>query len=416
MANSLLSQIENMINSSILSFNMKVAKKYNIDISELNEMWSNGGACDTQPPLCDSDTQPFETDTKPEPIKVPISRPNQLTKSQSFSQPNTPQLQLTKSQTITSSAPKKTSPSQEKTCPYSFSRGPNSGSVCGTKIKGEGNYCSKHKQYENKEQKGPKKVLPQPKKSPVSSDDDDEEQRIREELNKKKTEGFTDKEISYMFFKKPELGENLSFHKQTGFVCNEKRLIVGKKTDDNKVVPLTEEDKKVAKSWNFNVKQPETETESKSEAPKIVKIVKPPVITKVIETKAQESKAQESKAQETKAQETKAQTDTVSRTPKKFTVPVAKLMTTKIEKSRLAVKENPEVIEKKSNQSLNEEAKNTKKTISTIIEQQKDIEDILSDLTKGEEEIDEVEGSIQGSDEEDCADDIEEEDEILEDD
>jgi hypothetical protein len=411
MANSLMSQIENIINSSILSFNMKVAKKYNIDVSELNELWANGERS--------TETQPIET-------------PSQLVKSQSFSHPKPvqPQVTLTKSQTI-SSAPKKASP-QEKTCPYSFSRGPNSGTVCGTKIKGEGNFCSKHKQYENKEQKGPKKVLPQSKKSPASStasnsDDDEEEQRVREELNKKKTEGFTDKEINYMFFKKPELGENLSFHKQTGFVCNEKKLIIGKKTNDNRVIPLTEEDIKVAKSWNFVVKQQEEKKveETKTETqPKIVKIVKPPVITKAQETKAQESKAQESKAQESKAQESKAQESKASvKTVKKFVIPVARLTTTKIEKSTLPVKENREVSQtpEKKPKSLNEEAKNTKNTISNIIDQQKDLEDILSDLTKGDEQVEEdnEEMSIKGSsdDEDDNnEDDIQEEDEILEDD
>ena len=407
MANLLMSQIENMINSSILNFNTKVAKKYNIDISELNELWANGGEG-----ASDSDTQPIES-------------PLPLSKSKSFSQakPTQPQVTLTKSQTISTPPPKKASPSQEKTCPYSFSRGPNSGSVCGTKIKGEGNFCSKHKQYENKEQKGSKKVFPQPKKSPASSvasdNEDEEEQRIREELNKKRTEGFSEKEISYMFFKKPELGENLSFHKQTGFVCNEKKLIVGKKTNDNKIIPLTDEDIKVAKSWNFTIKkneeenkgerkvENETKVESKVDPPttKIVKIVKPPVITKgSVESKAQESKAQEIKK---------------TPAPKKFNIPIAKLTTTKIEKSTLQVKETPapEVItEKKSNQSLNEEAKNTKKTISNIIEQQKDLEDILEDLTKGDDE-EEDNGSIKGSDDEDedCADDLQEEDEIFED-
>ena len=427
MANSLMSQIENIINSSILSFNMKVAKKYNIDVSELNELWANG-------------ERSIETETQP------IETPLQLVKSQTFSQPKPvqPQVTLTKSQTIIR-APKKESP-QEKTCPYSFSRGPNSGTVCGTKIKGEGNFCSKHKQYENKEQKGPKKVLPQPKKSPISSiasnsDDEEEEQRVREELNKKKTEGFTDKEINYMFFKKPELGENLSFHKQTGFVCNEKKLIIGKKTNDNKVIPLTEEDIKVAKSWNFVVNQQdekkveETKTETQ---PKIVKIVKPPVITKAQESKAQESKAQESKAQESKAQESKAQESKAQeskaqeskaqeskasvKTVKKFVIPVARLTTTKIEKSTLPVKENTEVSRtpEKKPKSLNEEAKNTKNTISNIIDQQKDLEDILSDLTKGDEQVEEDndEMSIKGSsdDEDDNEDDIQEEDEILEDD
>ena len=383
MANSLISQIENIINSSILSFNMKVAKKYNIDVTELNELWTS--SCDTEQPSQQPSQQPVVKKTTP------------------------PQ-----------------SPSQEKTCPYSFSRGPNAGTVCGTKIKGEGNYCSKHKQYENKEQKAsPKKVLPLPKK--VSSDDDiedEEEQRVREELNKKKTEGFTEQQVKYMFWKSPELGENLSLHKQTGFVCNEKKLIVGKKTIDNKVIPLTDEDIKVAKSWNFNIKQNDT---------KVFKIVKPPVITnatqetKAQETKAQESKTQETKAQETKAQETKAQETKaqpkqeatpkkISSTVKKFVLPVAKLTTTKIEKANLVVKENVEKVKKPIvNNSLNEEAKNTKKTISTIIEQQKDIEEILGDLTKGEEDIEEE--SIRGSDdEEDSGDDIQEEDEIIEDD
>ena len=86
----------------------------------------------------------------------------------------------------------------------------------------------------------------------------------------------------------------------------------------------------------------------------------------------------------------------------------------------MPVKETVTRPEKKLvNQSLNEEAKKTKKTISTIIEQQKDIEDILSDLTKGEEDVEgeEVVESDHGSSEsEDEGEDLQEEEEILEDD
>ena len=268
MANSLVLKIENIINSSVLAFNMKVAKKYNIDIAELNMLWVTGGDS--------SDTQPLSQSQQESKLETQEQSP-------SFSKPKTTQ----PARVVASAKTSPPSPSKEKTCPYSFSRGPNSGTVCGTKIKGEGNYCSKHKQYENKEQKGgSKKVLPQAKKSVTSDDDDvdtEEEQRIREELNKKKTEGFTEKEISYMFFKKPELGENLSFHKQTGFVCNEKKLIVGKKTNDNKVVPLTEEDIKVAKSWNFVIQKKPDVAESKVETPTPV-VSTPVVSTPVVST------------------------------------------------------------------------------------------------------------------------------------
>jgi hypothetical protein len=362
MANSLLSQIENIINSYVMSYNLKIAKKYNIDVSELNELWASRDI--------DNESQNSESS----------------------------QIVVKKVQARSPPAPK----SQDKTCPYNFTRGPNAGSVCGTKIKGEGSYCSKHKQYEAKEQK-PKKVLPQPKKNTSSEDDAEEEEKVREELNKKKTEGFSQKEINYMFFKKPELGENLSYHKQTGFVCNEEKLIVGKKNEQNKVIPLTEEDIKVAKSWNFNIKQVENKSESKVEVPepvKVVNIVKPPVITRGV----QESKVVENAPKK------------LSSSVKKFVVPVAKLTTTKIEKTNLPVKETTEVVQTKQivkPQSLNEEAKNTKKTIANIIEKQKeDLEDILQDLTKGEED-----GVSDGEEHSDNSDDeILEEDEILEDD
>jgi hypothetical protein len=353
---------------------------------------------------------------------------------------------------------------EEETCPYNFTRGPNSGTVCGSKVKGDSSYCSRHKQYEGKETKQ-KKVLPQAKKLQEENNSSEEEETVRTELKKKIYKGYTDAQVSHMWFKKSELGEGFLYHKQTNLVCDDTKFVVGKK-DGNNVLPLTQDDIKLAKSWNFKIKVTVVESENndaikpkaiESSKPKIIneeikpkvnldqetkvnqettkvnqettkvnqettkvnqennESSKPFIIKKIISeaikpkaTVVQETKVQETKVQETKVQETKKKPTLVSL--KKFNIPVPQLNVKSIEKSKLQVNETPVLIKKPAIQntkvSLNDEAKNTKKSITNLIEQQKqqkDIEDILENLTNGND----------SDPEEDMKDsDLEEEDEI----
>jgi hypothetical protein len=340
---------------------------------------------------------------------------------------------------------------EEETCPYNFTRGPNSGTVCGSKVKGDSSYCSRHKQYEGKETKQ-KKVLPQAKKLQEDKNSSEEEEVVRSELKKKIYNGYTDAQVSHMWFKKAELGEGLLYHKQTNLVCDDTKFVIGKK-DGNNVLPLTQDDIKLAKSWNFKIKVTVVESEnndlvkpntikpkaiesSKHEEikPKVnIESSKPeeikPKVNIVQETKVDQENIETSKpfiikkiisdaikpkptvVQETKAtvvQETKKKPSLVSL--KKFNIPVPQLNVKSIEKSKLQVNETPLLIKKPAIQntkvSLNDEAKNTKKSITSLIEQQKqqkDIEDILENLTNGNDS--EPDEDMKDSD-------LEEEDEI----
>jgi hypothetical protein len=474
MSDHLLNHIGTIIKSFISNYNSKISKKYNLDISELDSLWN------------EVNSQVNENSH----VTLPVSRVEDVVVPPKVS------VQPAKKPIVTK--PK----AEEDTCPYNFTRGPNAGTVCGSKVKGDSSHCSRHKQYEGKELKQ-KKVLPQAKKLPEDNNSSEEE-TVRTELKKKIYAGFTDTQITHMFYKKQELGDGLLYHKQTNLVCDNTKFIVGKK-DGNKVLPLTEDDIKVAKSWNFKIKSvvetiPKESVnlkicntiindaiksqETKIEETNILQETKPQEIivqatkpretkpqeiivqatkpretkpqeiivqatkpqetkpqeiivqaTKPQETKHQEIIVQATKPQETKHQETKHQEIIVQATKpqetkkkviapqetkvqeikkkpilvsaKKFNIPVPQLNVKTIQKAKLPVNDTPVIVTKKPTQnvaSLNEEAKNTKKSITNLIEQQKqqkDIEDILENLTTGNDsdEQDKDESELEDEDE-----------------
>ena len=257
-------------------------------------------------------------------------------------------------------------------------------------------------------------MLPQAKKPTQEDDNSEEEEKVRNEIKKKVFEGFSDEQVERMFIKKKELGDGLSYHKQTNLVCDNNKFIVGKK-DGLKVNPLTEDDIKVAKSWNFKVKTMkeiiasaiENDSKMQETTNKAQEAKTQETTAKAQETKAQEAKTQETKAQEAKTQEKKKP---VLVSAKKFNIPVPQLNVKTIEREKLPVNEAPFVQSKKQpvTTRLNDEAKNTKRTITNLIEQQKqqkDVEDILEELTNGNESEKEGDEEMSGSE-------LEEEDEI----
>ena len=421
MSTHLLNHIGTIINSFISNYNLKISKKYNLDISELDLLWN-----EVSSPESSSQVTLIENVVSPAPPPstslAPVHKaiPTPVIVKKSVSKPKVVE--------------------EEETCPYNFTRGPNSGTVCGSKVKGDSSYCSRHKQYEGKETKQ-KKVLPQAKKLQEENNSSEEEETVRTELKKKIYKGYTDAQVSHMWFKKSELGEGFLYHKQTNLVCDDTKFVVGKK-DGNNVLPLTQDDIKLAKSWNFKIKVTVVESENNDAIkPKAIESSKPKIINEEIKPKVnldQETKVNQETTkvnqennesskpfiikkiiseaikpkatvvQETKVQETKKKPTLVSL--KKFNIPVPQLNVKSIEKSKLQVNETPVLIKKPAIQntkvSLNDEAKNTKKSITNLIEQQKqqkDIEDILENLTNGND----------SDPEEDMKDsDLEEEDEI----
>lgn len=124
--------------------------------------------------------------------------------------------------------PTKSPSSDTKGCPYVFSKGDKSGSLCGTKPKGDNVYCSVHKKYEGQASKE-RKVLPEPKKSASSTIPSTDSRALR----------------LHIILKRP-------VHPQTGLVfrSQHERVVIGKVVND-KLKPLTPEDIQNAMKWGF---------------------------------------------------------------------------------------------------------------------------------------------------------------------
>lgn len=130
-------------------------------------------------------------------------------------------------------------------CPYMYSKGVKSGSVCGVKAKNGGTYCSGHKKYEGTTPKE-KKILPAPK-TKKDIEIPDSSQKI---LRKHRVTGHLWNSNSGMAFKSAE-----------------EKVVIGRIVD-NKLVPLTSEDIETCKKYGFQLPQVklETKTQNKPES------------------------------------------------------------------------------------------------------------------------------------------------------
>jgi len=104
--NSLIENIEKLLNDSMTIFFEKICDKYeNVDIEELKNLWNN------------NEIEP----------KKSVTKEKEKPKS-------TPVVKKTKE--------------KNDGCPYVFSKGQNSGNMCGSKSKSDSEYCSKHQKFE----------------------------------------------------------------------------------------------------------------------------------------------------------------------------------------------------------------------------------------------------------------------------
>lgn len=160
--------------------------------------------------------------------------------------------------TVKKSSTKKSSSVSESegdSCPYIFTKGQRDGEMCGAKPRKDMNYCSRHKKYEDIEQK-PKKTLPQSKKT------------ISSKTESKKSQP---KIMSRVLRKNKEI--DMLWHPETGFVfkSTKERVVVGK-IEDNKVIELMPDDIDECKKWGFalDVKEEKVKEEKvKREKPKL---------------------------------------------------------------------------------------------------------------------------------------------------
>lgn len=131
------------------------------------------------------------------------------------------------------------------TCIYMFQKGKNEGKECGSITLNGGNYCRKHKKYENQPPKE-KKVIPTPKRS----------------INPKAKSKTVSKPKRILTRNKIL---NVLVHKQSKLVCDNKNnnKVIGV-LSDNKVIPLTPDDIETCEKWGFTY-DPDTVEQKKEE-------------------------------------------------------------------------------------------------------------------------------------------------------
>ena len=195
MAPNLIQQIQTIIDNSISNFINNVSEKYEIDKEELEKIWACGNltTCDIKPQK--------KIITKPSPSKTDAS-----------------------------------STSGSEGCPYVYTKGEKEGQVCNIKPKGGVTFCTRHKKYEGMEPKQ-KKILPSTKKSIGANTSVAKKEPVKKEVN---TVLRKNKDIDMLW------------HSATGMVFKsaKERIVIGK-CENDKVLPLTQNDIEICMSHSF---------------------------------------------------------------------------------------------------------------------------------------------------------------------
>ena len=224
--NTLVGEIENVIQKSINNFMNRVSKKYNLDYNELLELWDNK-------------TDNITTQSK--------------TSASSSNRPS----------------PTKTDSGSSEGCPYIYTKGEKEGETCNIKPKGNVVYCTRHKKYEGTEPKQ-KKVLPSTKKSiagNTTAKKSPQKKAVNTVLRKNKT---LDK----------------LWHSATGMVFKsaKERIVIGKCVDD-KLSPLTSEDIEVCMAHSFAFEKESDDVKIQNEESEDEKELAPKVVAKISDNK-----------------------------------------------------------------------------------------------------------------------------------
>lgn len=192
--NTLIKEIESNINNSVNSFIEKVADKYDLDQSELLELWGSS----------ESDKTKIVTKSIP---KAASSVKSDASSTGSC-----------------------------EGCPYIYTKGEKEGQTCNIKPKGGVVYCTRHKKYEGQEPKQ-KKIMPTIKKS------------ISGNITGVK-KASPSKPINTVLRKNKAIDK--LWHSSTGMVFKsaKERIVIGKCVND-KLVPLSTEDIEVCMAHSF---------------------------------------------------------------------------------------------------------------------------------------------------------------------
>jgi hypothetical protein len=216
--NSLIKEIENIIQEAVTGFVQLVSEKYDMDNKELMELWYSYDAKKTMACKVSACKLTKKSPEKKSPEKKSPEKKPSATKSDGGS-----------------------STASGEGCPYVYTKGQNEGNTCGSKPKNGSTYCSRHKKYEGIEPKQ-KKVLPISKKSITGS------AKIRKSPAKKI--------INNVLRTHKVLGKLWHSETQMVFRSPKDRVVIGKCVDDE-LRDLTEEDIEVCKSRGFKFEEPE---------------------------------------------------------------------------------------------------------------------------------------------------------------
>ena len=118
-------------------------------------------------------------------------------------------------------------------CVYEYTRNPRKGEVCGLKIK-EGEYCSKHKKTSTK--MNDTKVH---KKDPTTEQQYEPTKPLRVD----------DKQMIVRLY--PKIGKFIHQQTKLAFFSSEHKVVYGKLSLDDKIIPLSDKDIEMCKKYMF---------------------------------------------------------------------------------------------------------------------------------------------------------------------
>ena len=217
---SLAALINNLINEEIGKFIEKISNKFDIPKQELEELWNSDDKPITKKP---------EQHIPVESIIKPITKkPEQHIPVESIIKP----IIKNTTQTVVKSSE---DDNKCKGCPYVWSRGDKSGTICGSIPKNGSVYCSRHKKYEGIETKA-KKVLPTNKKT-ISS------------VSKKKSLS-PSKEVGLTLHKNKDIDKLWDPNTKMVFKSISEKKVIGK-YEDGEIKNLSSEDINCCKQHGF---------------------------------------------------------------------------------------------------------------------------------------------------------------------
>jgi len=111
-------------------------------------------------------------------------------------------------------------------CIHEFTRNPRKGQVCGVKIKEEGDYCSKHKKKVDKDKVDKDKV-------------------------DKNTKNLKPKELQLIVILNHKVGKFIHPNTRLVFYSKEHKVVYGKLSLDDKIIPLCDKDIDICKKYLF---------------------------------------------------------------------------------------------------------------------------------------------------------------------